>query len=339
MTIFITGATGFVGRNFVEFLLKHKPHLKLICLVRDLEKAKYMEEKGIQVIQGDLLNPESYQEAISEATFVFHMAALVGLKNGSEFYVANRDATEALLSTLNSASSEKTSKKALKRFVFLSSIAAIDRPWPKNSLQSFNTPYFKGPLDEASPICPGTDYGKSKRQAEELIMASGLPYSILRPAYIYGPHPRINSSMDKVIYHIRDRVPYTQFPFPGISSEIYVEDLAEALWHSAIHEGALNQDFFVANPKPQSVSNFFKSVADRLKVPYAPKILSESLMKRFMRYQLALNPTNPVVRILYTNYFHCSPKKFKTLTGYTPRIGFESGLTRTLDWYRREGKL
>ncbi len=326
MKVFVTGSTGFVGRNLVEFLLKQE-QVELTCLVRNLEKASSMQDKGIQIIHGDLLDPSTYEKALGEAEWVFHVAALVGLKNGPEFYTANRDGTACLLHALKSS-------QTLKRLVFLSSIAAVDRSWDHDW-----TRFFDSPLDEESPICPTTDYGKSKRQAEELIIESGFPYSILRPAYIYGPHPRSNSSMDKIVYHVRDRIPYTRFPFPGVASEIFVEDLAEALWHVAHHEKALNQDFFVANPKPQSISNFFQKLAQCLEAPYSPQKVSEKVMARFMRYQFAMRPTDPLVRILYTNYFHCSAEKLKQYTGYVPQIGFNKGLAETIEWYQQEGKL
>lgn len=320
--VFVTGATGFLGRNFVAYLLSLPQRPEVLCLVRNTEKAGFIRKLGAHVIQGDLLKPETYQDVAESVEGVFHIAAKVGLKNGDEFYTVNRKGTRCLLETL------KPSK--IKRLMYVSSIAAIDRDWSKG---------FDTPLDENSPPHPNTDYGKSKRQAEELIVASGLPYTILRPAYIYGPYPRVDSSMDRVVYHVRDRVPYTQFPFPGRASEIYVKDLAEALWVVANHPKALNEDFFIADPEPVNVADFFHRLAATLGVAYHSREVTPQVMARFRRLQFHRHPQDPVVRILYTDYFHCRSEKLYRYTGYRPRIGLDRGMVETIDWYRQEGKL
>ncbi len=320
--VFVTGATGFLGRNFVDYLLNLPESPEVFCLVRNAEKAGFIRELGGHIVEGDLLAPESYRDTAASADIVFHVAALVGLKDGDKFYTANREGTRSLLGVLDPL--------RLKRLVFVSSIAAIDRDWSQG---------FETPLDETSPPHPTTDYGKSKRQAEELIMASGLPYTILRPAYIYGPHPRIGSSMDRVIHHVRDQVPYTRFPFPGRASEIYVKDLAEALWHVGDHPEAVNEDFFIANPEPVRVSDFFRRLAEAIGVSFQPREIRPAVMDRFRRFQFHRHPQDPVVRILYTDYFHCRSEKLYRRTGYRPRIGLDRGIAETVGWYREQGNL
>src|SRR5690606_22586915 len=147
---------------------------------------------------------------------------------------ANTDATQSLINALKHS-------VRLKRLVFLSSISAFDRPLGQPAI---------GLLTEESIPHPNTDYGKSKLEAEKRVEQSDLPYAILRPSYIYGPYPRINSSMDRLIRNVRDQTHYTRFPFPGRASEIYVEDLAEMIWTASQHPAAENQAFFVSNPEP-----------------------------------------------------------------------------------------
>lgn len=323
MTILITGATGFVGMNFIKTLVKQIDPAEIRCLVRNREKGSALatfglDPEGPQIIHGDLLQPETYRHALQEVTTVFHIAALVGLKNGANFYSINTDGTHALLSSLQDS-------PHLKRLVYISSISAIDRP-PHEAIS--------GPLTETAVAHPNTDYGKSKLQGEQAIIASRIPYTILRPSYIYGPYPRKGSSIDRAIDDLKHQKPYTRFPFPGRASEIFVTDLAEAMWTVSQHPAAANEDFYVSNPEPITVGDFFRVLAAQMKVPYEPRLMSEEELARFYKRILRERPGDPLLRILYEDTFSCSPEKLKSLTGYQPRIGFESGLEQTIQWYR-----
>ena len=153
--------------------------------------------------------------------------------------------------------------KARARYVVTAampySISAIDRPPRESAIK---------PLTEETIPHPNTDYGKSKLLAEETLIQSGLPYTILRPSYIYGPHPRVGSSMDRLIRDVRDQRSYTRIPFPGRASEIHAGDLARLIWLCTGHAGAENEVFFAANPEPVVIGDVFPAVAEALGVPY-----------------------------------------------------------------------
>lgn len=321
MKIFLTGGTGFVGRNFLEWLGYHQPDAEIICLVRDLKKVQAQQSQGpktTQWIQGDLLEPDTYQHALQEVQAVFHAAALVSLKNGPEFYRLNTEATRKLIIALGQA-------EALQRLVFISSISAIDRP--------LDIPATT-PLDETSDPHPNTDYGKSKLLAEEVVAYSGLPYTILRPAYIYGPHPRQNSSMDRLVRHIIARQPYTRIPFPGHASGLHVEDLAAMMWLAAQHPQTLSETFFVSNPTPIRIAEAFAHVANALKVPFQAKSSSPEILHRAQRLWYRQQPDNPLLRILFEDAFACNPAKWYHMTGFQPRYDYQSGIEATIQWYR-----
>ena len=188
MNIFLTGASGFVGRNVLDYLRLHVADARVTCLLRDPAKLSDCEgAKNITLLPGDLLRPESYKEALKDADVVIHAAALVSLRNGPEFYAANVEATQRLLEAASNA-------KDLSRFVFVGSISSFEREPGRK---------ITGPVTEESKPYPATDYGKSKLEAEKRVMKSGLPYAIVRPSYIYGPYPRVKGSMDRMVYEVR----------------------------------------------------------------------------------------------------------------------------------------
>lgn len=323
MNIFITGATGFVGRNLLTYLTNTQPEAEIICLVRSRDKALSQWPQtphNVRWLEGDLLAPDSYRTPASEADFVFHTAALVSLKNGPEFYAQNTEATGHLVEALRGS-------ERLKRLVFTGSISAVDRHWDKRAAE---------PLTEQSPCQPRTDYGKSKLQAERLIINSGLPYTVMIPAYIYGPHPRPNSSMDRLIRDMLAGKSYTRFPFPGSASGIYVEDLAETLWISATHPNTLNRRFFIANPSPVRITEAYETLAEALKLPLEPLRLSpEQIALYETRWRLA-QPESLILRILFERYFACSSEAWTQATGHQPRCDMREGVARTVNWYRQQ---
>lgn len=326
MRIFVTGATGFVGRNLLNFLVRTFPEASISCLVRDSQKAETQWPDlptNVQWLSGDLLYPKTYQSALQNAELVFHTAALVSLRNGPEFYTQNTDATRHLVETL------KTSHH-LKRLLFVGSISAVDRDWHQPALE---------PLSDLSPCQPNTDYGKSKLQAEQCVMDSGLPYTVVIPAYIYGPYARPNSSMDRLIRDMAAGKKYTRFPFPGFASEVYVEDLAEMLWVSATHANTLNQRYFISNPEPIQLHQAYQLLAEALKIPYKPLPIKPHEIERYRSHWHNTHPDSLVLRILFESYFACLPDRWYQTTGFTPRYGLREGIAKTVQWYRAQGYL
>jgi nucleoside-diphosphate-sugar epimerase len=326
MTVFLTGSTGFVGRNLLSWLVRTQPDINVTCLVRDVNKANAQWKQtpaNVTWLAGDLLEPATYARAVQQADCVFHTAALVSLRDGPEFYRMNTEATQHLVDVLKDST-------RLQRLVFVGSISAIDRLLGQTAI---------GPLTEDSIPSPNTDYGKSKLQASALVKASGLPYVIMRPSYIYGPHPRLKSSMDRLIHDVAQGKRYTRFPFPGRVGAIFAPDLAEMLWIAAHHPQAANETFFIANPEPSTVADVFADVAAELGVPYSPMPVSAEAMPRFHRLMRTQDPKNLMLRILFEDYFLCSAEKWYRLVGQMPRHGYREGLARTVAWYRQHGHL
>ncbi len=72
MRVFVTGATGFVGKAIVKALLQRKH--EVVGLVRDAKKAKALEQLGVTLVVGDMLEPGSYEKAVPTVDSVIHAA-------------------------------------------------------------------------------------------------------------------------------------------------------------------------------------------------------------------------------------------------------------------------
>ncbi len=221
-TVFLTGATGFVGRAVVRLLLQSlRPDDRLYLLVR---RPIQSGDPRVVEVPGDLKALELVADIVRKADYLIHVAAEARLSGGHDYLGVNLVPVRKLLEIAKTVN-------RLERFVFVSSIAAMDRA---------STDRCKCPVTAASACFPRTEYGKSKLLAENAIVQSGLPYTIFRPGFVYGPGMRDDSHVRKMACYISRGIPLHRLCFPGRISLIHVEDLASAIAQCIIGDSGSN---------------------------------------------------------------------------------------------------
>jgi nucleoside-diphosphate-sugar epimerase len=149
-SICITGASGFLGTRLLDRL--QRSGRKLACLGR----RKPIAASGkVEFIEGDLLDRGTVRRAVEGCGTVVHLAAVTGKQSPGEYFRVNRDGTEVLASEARRA--------GVGRFLYISTIAV------------------------KFPDISRYHYAQSKQQAEAIVAASGLPWTIIRPTMIFGP--------------------------------------------------------------------------------------------------------------------------------------------------------
>ncbi len=148
--LFITGASGFLGRHFLLYCEQHWDG-EIVCLSRQPRGAT---GSRVRWLIGDVLDVDSYRQALTAGTTVVHMAAVTGKADRAAYDRTNAEGTRALL--------RACAERGVSRFVLVSSVAA------------------------RYPNLDSYPYGASKRDAEDAVKNSGLPYLIVRPTIILG---------------------------------------------------------------------------------------------------------------------------------------------------------
>ena len=180
MKVFVTGATGFVGKAIIQDLLSKSYEVK--ALVREFSEVLPLLVE--QVVVGDLVDfcsghcKDLVRESFAEVDVIIHTAARVHMMNDdvpdplAQFRKVNRDVT-LLLARL-------AAESGIKRFVFLSSI----------KVNGENTRPGK-PFTPDDVNIPDDPYGLSKYEAEQGLLAlakeTGMEVVIIRPPLVYGP--------------------------------------------------------------------------------------------------------------------------------------------------------
>jgi nucleoside-diphosphate-sugar epimerase len=174
MRVCVTGGTGFVGGALVERLLAEGKQVR--ALARVSARADALEQRGAEVVRGDLSDAAALERAVADAEVVYHAAAKVdppGTK--AEYFTANVEGTVRVLAA--------SLQQKVQRVVYLSSVAVYGIVRAGEAITE-DTPF-----DEARER--RDFYAQSKIAADEAAMAfarrTGLPVTILRPGVVYGP--------------------------------------------------------------------------------------------------------------------------------------------------------
>ncbi len=146
--IFITGATGKIGKFLLEEINVKDNNVTLLC-----RKKPEGGEAGFKYVTGDLLKQDSYSDALKDVDTVVHMAAVSYESNEQRYYTVNADATLHLI--------EMCKEHDVKRFIYISTWAISQQ---------------------------GGHYSRSKYIAEGHVKQSGLDWVILRLSEVYGVH-------------------------------------------------------------------------------------------------------------------------------------------------------
>lgn len=149
--LFVTGATGFIGRALIERIATRND-VTVTALVRRIPAV--LEGLAVRYVEGDLLASDGWRSELEGADTVLHMAAATGKLPRAEIHRVNVDATERLLDLARIAQVE--------RFLFVSSIAA------------------------KFADAPHSHYAASKRAAERMVLDSPLRTLIVRPTMVLG---------------------------------------------------------------------------------------------------------------------------------------------------------
>lgn len=208
-TLFVTGASGFIGTHLVRELVRRGMHCK--CLIRATSSIDALPTDGVEFVQGSLEEPESYRAALVGCDTVIHLAGVIFGLNETQLNRVNAESCAHLADACLAI-------RQPPRLVFISSVAAAGPP-----------PAGVAIRDETHAPHPISFYGRSKRRGELLLTerADRLPITIIRPGIVFGPGDQNLADLFRSIIRWRLHV-VAGFRTPPLSL-IYVEDLVQLI--------------------------------------------------------------------------------------------------------------
>ena len=325
--ILITGASGFIGSNLVEYLIKDKkPDENLRLLVPPWENLQNLPKGVFEIAIADVRNETEVERAAEGVDVIYHLAAKTIIPNGSYDYYkdTNVDGTRNLLAAAR--------KHRVKKFIFFSSISVYGLPEWVGDIEG---------CDEEWPKNFSEAYGHTKAEAEKILLEAnknwGLNYIIIRPTTVYGPKDKAG------IFQLLKAINLGVFFFIGNAKNkmdyVYVEDLVRAARISEKEE-IVNEDFIIGAGKPTTQRDLVRIAASVLgksvsKI-YVPKLLA-LFMAYFIQGISNILHIRPLlfpdrVKVLTSNcYFDIS--KAKGMLKYTPKYDLNKGIKQTVRWF------
>ncbi|MCK5013087.1 MAG: NAD-dependent epimerase/dehydratase family protein [Candidatus Omnitrophica bacterium] len=235
--VLVTGATGFLGSRLVEkLIIDHNARVRVI--IRNFNKAARIARFGIEIIKGDVTDPDNVDSAVKDCDIVIHCAWSYSDKHNEK--ETKQSNIEGLKNILRAAEREK-----VKRTIFVSSQAV----YPDRE---------KGYITEDSARrYTGNVYPDTKLRCEEIVRSfseKGVPVVTVQPTTIYGPWSTIwtvNPLMRlKKMYLALD-------DGEGLCNAVYVDDVVEALVLASVKEKAVGETFLISGEEPARWKDFY----------------------------------------------------------------------------------
>jgi len=306
-TLLVTGGAGFIGSNFIHFLLKNYPNCKVINLDKltyagNLDNLKDIEDNPrYEFIQGDVQDREIVSKTIKRVDGVIHFAAEThvdrSIMDAGEFIMTDVYGSFILLDVLKDSNVEF--------FIHVST----DEVYGSRD---------KGFFKEDDPMCPSSPYSASKAGADRLAysywVTYGLPVLIVRPSNNYGPYQYPEKFIPLFVSNAMDG---KSLPMYGKGTNVrdwlYVEDNCRAI-DIVMKKGQFGEAYNIGANNEVPNIRVAERIVDLLGKPKSLITFVKDRLGHDRRYAL-----------------DC--QKIHNL-GWKPEMEFDKALEITVNWYQ-----
>ena len=208
--VFVTGATGFVGRTVIQALRAEGYVVR--CLVRRGSERDLRGVEAIERVEGDVLSPQTLEEGMAGCDAVVHLVGIIRehVPTNTTFYRVHVQGTGNVVAAAASV--------GVRRYIHMSALGAREGARSR--------------------------YHQTKWAAEEAVHACSLPWTIVRPSVIYG---RGDGFVSLLVWVVR-RLPVVPLIVGGRLQPVPVEQVAQGVARALARPSAVKQTYEVGGP-------------------------------------------------------------------------------------------
>jgi len=327
-TVCVTGAGGGIGRALLEQLTG--PYRVKALFRTQNAVSDAWTERGCSPVWGDLSDEAALSELVTDATFVFHCAALTSRAPYELAYAVNVEGTRRL--------TRVAAAHGCKRLVHVSSVAV------------YGGSAAQGDCSEGLELREhdGMDvYSLTKLQSETALrdaaLQHGVEFTVVRPTSVYGPNTKPFTIVPLDL--IGKGRPVVLGDGEGFLDVVYVDDVAKALVLAAQSDKANCQAFNIGHENV-TFNDFYGRYAEMLNRParHLPLWVIRSAVRLLERAPGSLKERSSELRktagallAVAEGRRRYPSTKAESVLGYAPQTSLSTGMLKTELWARREG--
>jgi NAD dependent epimerase/dehydratase len=315
--ILVTGADGFIGSHLVETLLDEGCNVKAFTYYNSFNSWGWLDTfpreklKNVEVITGDIRDPNGVRTAVKDVDIIFHLAALIAIPfsyHSPDSYIETN-----IRGTLNLL-------QACRDY-------NIERVVVTSTSEVYGTAQYV-PIDEKHPLQGQSPYSASKigsdKITESFFCSFGTPVVIARPFNTYGPRQSARAVIPTIITQLlngnKNILLGSIHPTRDFS---YVGDVCKGLINLSKFDEAIGREVNIGSGTEISISSLAKLLMELTGAEV--EISSEGIRKR---------PDKSEVERLV-----CDNRLIKEITGWKPETTLREGLLNTIEWFKDKENL
>lgn len=307
MKVLITGGAGFIGSNFVQYMVRKHPDYEIVVVDSFTYAGNHSSlvpiADRIRIVTADINNEVMMHHAMAGVDVVVHLAAEShvdrSINDPSPFLKTNILGTETLLRV--------AMKHNVKRFHHVSTDEVFGA-----------LPLLWGKFNEDTPYAPRSPYAASKAASDHLVRSYGETYSfeytITNCSNNYGPYHLPEKAIPLFITNAMERKP---IPLYGdgkcIRDYLYVVDHCRAI-DLVVSKGEPGQTYCVGAGEERNGIQLACTILDILNAPYDLIEFVEDRPGHDRRYSI-------------------DSTKIRRELGWEPSVTFDEGINLTVQWY------
>lgn len=314
--ILVTGADGFIGSHLSEALVRHGYDVRAFVMYNSFNSWGWLEhiepeiKKAMEIVAGDIRDPQCIKRAMTGCGTVCHLAALIAIPY-------SYDAPDAYLDT---------NIKGTLNILLAARELAVERIIHTSTSEVYGTARFV-PITEEHPLHAQSPYAASKIGADQLALSFhhsfSMPISILRPFNTYGPRQSARAVIPTIITQIAAGRRTLQLGALNPTRDFnFIEDTVRGFILALTSPQAIGEVVNIGSNFEISIRETVQTIAEIMDVD----VSIESDQRR-------MRPTNSEVDRLWANN-----AKAKKLLNWEPhyggRDGFKRGLKETVAWFQ-----
>jgi NAD dependent epimerase/dehydratase len=302
-TVLVTGPAGFIGSHLCEQLVRTGARVRALVRYNSAESHGLLEclpeeiYKQIEVVCGDVRDPQSTRDAVAKCQVVFHLAALIGIPYSYH----------APLSYI------ETNVKGTANLLQACVEHHVERVIHTSTSEVYGTALYS-PIDEDHPLQAQSPYSASKiaadKIAESYYLSFGLPVVTIRPFNAFGPGQSARAFIPAMICQVLQQPLVRCGSLHPFRDYTFVNDTVAAFIAAATAPGVVGLTINVGTGKKISMGALLNRILARMNVQ------KDMVMERDR-----VRPEKSEVLDLI-----CDNRRAKTLLGWSPRYSLDEGL-------------